>query len=162
MKSRSFALLAATLLCSNPAVAGSAVTSMPVGATVEAACTVSATDLEFGAFSPFDGARDATASIFATCSNGTMFDLSLDAGTGTGATAATRRMTHATSGNLLDYGLYSDPARSEPWGDELKLNTIEGEGDGSTQQLVVYGRIPDPTLAAVGTFSDTITLTVSY
>jgi spore coat protein U-like protein len=156
-----FAVVAA-LLVSPAAFAVESTTTFGVSATVEAACSVTATPLAFGSFSAFAGVTDSTSTVSVTCSNTTPYDVGLDAGVGVGADTTNRLLTHDDTTSTLAYALYSNPGRSVNWGDEVATDTVAGTGDGTTQQHTVFGRIANPTLAKVGAFADTITVTVTY
>ena len=63
----------------------------------------------------------------------------------------------------LGYQLYSDSLHSIVWGDGTSLSAVTpGVGTGSNQSLTVYGRLPTVTGAIPGTYTDTVTVTVTY
>ena len=95
-----------------------------------------------------------------SCTNTTPYTVALNAGTGTGATVAVRKMT--SSAQTLNYSLYQDNARGTVWGQTTGTDTVAGTGNGSAQALTVYGRIPAGQLPTPGSYSDTITATISY
>lgn len=144
------------------ASAQSAQTTMDVSATVVKACVVSATNLAFGNYDPTAAApTDANSSITVTCTPGTSFTVGLNAGTTSGATVNSRKM--ASGSNLLGYALYSDAARTTNWGNTPGTDTPAATTAASTASvLTVYGRIPAQQSAAVGSYTDTVTITVSY
>lgn len=151
----------ASLLVASAANAATETTTFTVGATVVDSCSVSATNLAFGSFDPLLGtALDATSTIDVTCSSGDTYDIGLDAGTATGATVTTRKMT--SGANTLNYALYSDSGRLTNWGNTVGTDTVSGTGTGAAQTLTVYGRIPAQSTAVIGTYSDTITVTITY
>jgi spore coat protein U-like protein len=144
------------------ASAATTTTTFGVTATVSDSCSVTASALGFGTIDPTSGtATDATTTIDVTCSNSTTYDIGLDAGTTSGATVTSRQMDDG-GGNLLDYALYSDSGRTTNWGDTVGTDTVAGTGDGTAQTHTVYGRVPDQPTALVGSYSDTITVTVTY
>ena len=129
------------LLPLGSALASTATNTLSVSATVSAACTVSATNLAFGTYDPLTGTpNDSTSTVNVTCTLTTPYNVGLDAGLGTGATVATRKMTH--SSDLLNYSLYQDAARTQVWGTTIGTNTATGTGTGLAQAFTVYGRIP--------------------
>jgi spore coat protein U-like protein len=132
-----------------------------VTATVLASCTVvGGVPLAFGVVTP-SVQRDGTVTISAVCTVGTPYTLALDAGTGTGATVASRRMT--SGGDTLDYSLYQDASRTTLWGDGTGgTSTRSSTGTGLSQSFTVYGRVPSSAAAAVGSYTDTITVTATY
>ena len=48
------------------------------------------------------------------------------------------------------------------WGNTVGTNTIAGTGSGGSQSYTVYGRVPPQTTPAAATYTDTITVTVTY
>ena len=160
MTARRFLVLA--MLClPAPVLAATATASFTVTATVVASCTLNGgIPLAFGTYTP-GVAKDATTTFTATCTTGTPYALDLSAGSGSGASFATRRMT--SGADTLDYGLYTDAGRTTVWGDGTGgSNTVGSTGTGVTQTFTVYGRIPAAAAATVGTYLDTITVTATY
>lgn len=155
-------LVLLTLLVSAQSVRAQTSTStFTVTATVLPSCTVSGgVPLAFGVVTP-GVQQDGNVQISAICTVGTPYTIGLDAGTGTGATVASRRMT--SGGNTLEYALYQDAARTTPWGDgTVGTSTRSSSGTGLQQAFTVYGRVPSSAAATVGTYSDTITVTATY
>ncbi|MCA0403672.1 MAG: spore coat U domain-containing protein [Proteobacteria bacterium] len=147
------------------AQAATTTTTFAVTATVAAACTVTATPLAFGTFVPANATNlDQTNTISVTCTNGTTYAVGLNAGTSSGATVTTRKMTGTTStSNLLPYELYSNTGRTTNWGNTPGTDTpAASTGTGAVQTLTVYGRIPTNTTAVPDSYSDTITVTVTF
>ena len=150
-----FLLLSAELLR-----AATATTTFNVSLTITASCTVSATALAFGSTGLIAANIDNSSSVTVTCNNSTPYNVGLDAGTGTGATVATRKMT--SGGATVNYTLYQNAGRTTIWGTTIGTDTATGTGNGSAQVLTVYGRVPAQTTPASGSYSDTITVTVTY
>ncbi len=159
-------VLAIGLLATGSAAFGATeTTTFGVSATVADACSVSASALAFGSFDTAvaNTDKDASTTIDVTCSNGTPYDIGLDAGGATGATVSARQMTGGTGTDLLDYALYSDTGRASNWGNTVATDTVAGTGSGVSQVNTVYGRIPSgQATAPTGAYSDTITVTVTY
>jgi len=79
---------------------------------------------------------------------------------GTSSNALT---TLTTLGSVLAYNLYLDSTRLTIWGDGTGgTGTFSGMGTGSDVGTTVYGRIPAGQNVAVGTYSDLITVTVTF
>jgi len=136
-----------------------ATTSFNLTATVQAKCAVSANSLAFGNYT---GAQlDSTTTITATCTNTTPYNVGLNAGTATGATVTTRKMT-GPSGALLNYSLFRDSGRTLNWGNTIGTDTVSGTGNGTAQSITVYGRIPAAQRPTPGSYNDTITVTLTY
>lgn len=128
-------------------------------ATNVKSCTVTASDLNFGAVASLSSNLDVDGSASVTCTNQTPYRVLLDDGlTGTGPTS--RRMT--LGGNHVTYGLYRDAARTLAWGDNSGVNSLSGTGSGNAQTIDIYGRVPPQTIPPAGTYSDTIVITVEY
>lgn len=136
------------------ALAGLAVSAGVAGA---AGCSVSATALAFGSYNPFSAAaNDSTGSLTITCTvSGTSYTVALSSGAGS---YSQRLLTSA--GHTLNYNLYSDTARSVIWGDGVggASSTVAGTAVNQT----IYGRIAAGQNAYVGTYADSITVTVDY
>lgn len=163
MKSRLVAA-SAIVLATTPvvAIAQTSQTTMDISATVVEACAVTATNLAFGTYDPTAlSPVDATSSITVTCTPGTVFSVGLNAGTTAGATVTSREM--ASGSDRLGYGLYQDTARSVNWGNTPGTDTPTAATAGLTASvLTAYGRVPAQQAVAAGSYTDTVTITVSY
>ena len=146
-------------LATVPAAAATASNSFGVTATVQATCTVAATTLSFGSYT--GTAANATSAVSVTCTNATPYTVGLSAGVASGATVTARKMTGPASG-LLSYSLFSDPSRTLNWGQTVGSDTVTGTGNGAVQALTVYGQTPAGQYLAPGTYTDTITATITY
>ncbi len=63
----------------------------------------------------------------------------------------------------VTYGLYKDTDRAQPWGDAATPgSTVAGTGNGATQTLTVYGRVPPQATPSAGVYTDTVVVTVTY
>ena len=123
-------------------------------------CTVSATGVDFGAIGILDFAVDSTGEISVSCPAGVVYTVGLDGGL---ASAGPNGRQLSAGSASLSYGLYKNSARSELWGQQGDAaGPLSGTGSGTTQVLPVYGRIPAQTAPPPGTYTDTITITVSY
>jgi len=157
------AALTACLLLSlaDTSYAASTNTTFTVQATITATCTInSASTLNFGTQGVLAANVDQTSTLQVTCTNTTPYNIGLDAGTGSGATVAVRKLT--SSSNTLNYTLYSYSGRTTVWGNTVSTDTVAGTGNGTGQSYTVYGRIPAQTTPAPGNYTDTITVTVTY
>lgn len=154
----------ALLVPTASALAATTTTTFSPSATVVASCSVTASALNFGNIDPLTNATTATTgttTIDVTCSNGTSYDVGLDAGTATSATVTTRAMTSGS--NTLQYGLFTDANHTTNWGNTVGTDTVTGTGDGTAQPITVYGQIPSgQNTAPTGTYTDTVTVTVTY
>jgi spore coat protein U-like protein len=143
-------------------LAATTTSTFTVSITLVATCTInSASTLNFGnSVGVLSANVDQTSTISVTCSNTTPYNIGLDAGTASGATVTTRKLT--SGGNTVNYALYSDTGRTTNWGNTVSTDTVAATGNGSAQSYTVYGRVPTQTTPAPGTYTDTITVTVTY
>ncbi len=137
--------------------------AMPVRIELVGFCAVSASDLNFGAYasnqaSPILG----QTTLQLQCSPGTVAEIGLDAGTGSGSNTKRRKMELGAGIDQLDYGLYQDPGRTINWGDKSGNDTLEVEATGALQSIPVYGQVPGGQRVRDGDYHDTITVTVIY
>lgn len=147
---------------SGPAFAASTQqTTFKVMADVTASCTIAAADLDFAAYDPAGAAVPGQSSITVHCTNGTTWDVGLNAGVFSGATTSTRKMTGPGS-FALSYGLFTDSAHTTNWGNIVGTDTKSGTGTGADQVLNVYGLIPGTQNVGAGHYEDTITATVTF
>ena len=138
---------------------------LDVAATVTENCIVSAGAMDFGDVDVTSGSHfDATAQLTVKCTSGTEWTASADAGLGTGATVASRKMQDG-SANLLSYGLFTDAGRATSWGASAgeSVGVFTGEGTGANQTKTIYGRVfGGQSSLPAGEYEDTVQVTVSY
>ncbi|MER9295295.1 spore coat U domain-containing protein [Mesorhizobium sp. M0621] len=157
----SIAALAAIML-SGPAFAATATGNMTVRITIQAECKVqTASDLDFGTKGVIDANVDLTSTIGVQCTSGQTYNVGLSAGGGAGATVTARKMTGPAAATI-SYALYRDAARTQNWGITVGTDTVTGTGNGSVQNLTVYGRVPPQATPAAGVYTDTVAITVTY
>lgn len=151
-------------LVAQPAFAATTTSNLGVSADVTSNCAVSTSPIAFGNVDVTSGSNvDGTGGISVTCTSGTAWAASADAGLGTGASLATRKMANAS--NLLNYALYTNSARTTVWGDgaEGATATLSDTGSGAAQSKTIYGRVPSgQTGLPAGEYLDTVTVTVTY
>lgn len=164
MPQRTLAVLFA-LTAASAAIAETKTTNFNVLLTVTKACnfTSAASDVNFGSNLSTATDIDTAGSLRVTCTKGTPFTIGLNAGNGTGATTAARKMKSATAGNTdeVPYVLYRDSGRTENWGDAASPDTLGSAGLGTEQTLQVFGRVPSANFKA-DSYSDVIVATVTY
>lgn len=161
--SRLCLLIAAVGLC-QAGIAATATGPMTVTATVAATCSVGASSLAFpGATSAAIAAGniDANGVVSVNCTTGLPYTVSLNAGAGTGATLAIRKMTAAAL--TLNYTVYTSAARTTVWGDGTTTSlTVPGTGTGASQLIPAYCRIFSGQVVPAATYTDTVNVTVTY
>jgi spore coat protein U-like protein len=162
------AALAAGVLAASLAHAGTTSTTFAVTATVNATCSATATALAFPAYTPGAGAVTGTSTISLKCTNGAQPTVALNPGT-TAGDAFTQRLM-ASGANTLQYNLYTTAGFGTVWGDGTgTTKTVQvpaaSTGLADVLTLTVYGQLPDSATnksAVPGSYSDTITATVTY
>lgn len=123
--------------------------------------------INFGQHPTLDSTLDAQSvgvtagsSFGINCAAATNYSVALNSGLNVGASNQRRMINGA---NFVNYNLYSDSARSTPWGNGSNGgNAVAGVGTGSNQEMVVYGRVPNQTTPALGTYTDTVQVTITW
>lgn len=141
------------------ASASTALGSLSISATVVAACSVTGSPLAFGNYSASQ--VDQTTTLSVLCTSGTTYTIALDAGIGASATTSIRKMTGPASATL-NYTLARDAGHSNNWGNATGTDTAAGTGNGLSQSINVYGRIAAGQLSGTGSYTDTVTVTLTY
>ncbi|UXI67313.1 Csu type fimbrial protein [Tahibacter amnicola] len=162
----SFALVAVvSVIAAAPAIAATTTSTLNVAATVVDSCTAGGATLNFGQFDPRTGsALTGNQNFTVQCTVGTDYTIALNAGTGDGASLAIRKMTGTNTSELLNYALFVDSGRTVIWGDGTDTTEmVSSDGTGSNQVFTVYGTIlGGQTATPVDTYSDAVTITVTY
>ncbi len=133
-----------------------------VSATITKSCTVTATALDFGTVNGFLSANvDQTTALQTTCTSGTAYKIGLD--NGQNAVGTTRRMA-GPAGEYAAYELYRDSNRTLRWGNDTTngTDTVNDSGNGLAKTNTIYGRVAPQATPAPGSYSDTITVNVTY
>jgi spore coat protein U-like protein len=157
------ALTLAMAGASSTATAATATGTLSVTASVSAVCIIGNATLAFGAYNPTSAtAATANTTVTLTCSLGTPYNIGMSVGAGSGATTNLRVMT-ATSGTL-GYKLFRDSGYTLNWGNTVGTDTLSGTSSASSlsNTINIYGQIPAGETAAIGTYTDTVTMTVTY
>lgn len=132
--------------------------TMTVTITVQSTCTVSATTMNFGSYALAQ--LNGTSTISINCSNSVPWSIALSTGSGT---FTTRKMI--SGANSLNYNLYTSAAKTQVWGDGTSGTGVvvgTGTGTGTTQTQTIYGTVPASQSSPISSYSDTITVTLSY
>lgn len=126
---------------------------------LDPSCTITAAPLPFGNVSGLTG-HDATTNLAVQCTLNGAWSIALNGGTVTGNTAD-RQMRLGPGPNTVSYQLYRDSGRTLVWG-ETAGNIVTGTGNGLSQSVPVYGRVPAQAAKPSGTYKDTVTATVTF
>lgn len=148
------------------ALGATAGNSFQVSATVISACTVSGTTLNFGnSIDPLAAATplDTTSTLTVQCTNTTPYAVALSAGANAGGATNFAARAMKSGSHLLGYQLYLESSRSTVWGDGTSSSsTHAGTGSGSNQTVTVFGRVPSLSGVVPGSYTDTVTVTITY
>ena len=125
-------------------------------------CTVTATAVTFGNYDPLAAAsRNRNGRITIRCNGTGTFTVAIS--TGQSGSYTPRYMTSGTTGDQLNYNLYTDAARSLIWGDGSGgTQTVSQPFSNNRVRLTVYGQIPALENIAAGSYTDSITATVTF
>jgi spore coat protein U-like protein len=172
MRKISLSIAVAALFAAGSATAGvsPATGSFKVTADVQGSCIVtSTTDIAFGTYDPSDAnfttPLDKAGSVDVRCVKGMSPTVTLDQGqNGTGTCAApARAMKEATSGELLNYQIYSDSGHATVWGCAAANNVAFTAASSTTATtLTTYGRVPAGQNVGLGSFKDVVTVQVAF
>lgn len=161
MRSRVLAAFGALVALTTGSSATTTTSTFAVQMTITASCVInSASTLNFGTSGVIAAAVNQTSAIQVQCTNTTPYNIGLNAGTATGATVTSRKMTNG--GSTINYSLFSNAGMTTNWGQTVGTDTVSSTGTGAAQSFTVYGQVPAQTTPAAGVYSDTITITVTY
>ncbi len=140
----------------------------PLPAMAALSCSTSAQAVAFGNYDPLSALpTDSTGQVSVTCTNliNLFVNYTVALSTGVSGTYSSRQL--ASGANRLNYNLYTDVTHLLVWGDGTSGTSQISTGFlvvllGTTANHTVYGRIPARQTAAVGSYSDTITVTVTF
>lgn len=130
-------------------------------------CSVSLTDIAFGSYNPYAlSPTDTVGTISVSCSSPDPGNSTMSIAFGPGGSGNVNARAMQADGHPLYYNLYSNAAHTVIWGDDSGGGSsvaanFPAASDG-TIKLSIYGRIPAQQNAWVGTYRDTVTVTVSY
>lgn len=132
--------------------------SLTANATVTPQCSVSSPNtLDFGMIASLASPIDAQTTISLSCSNQLPYTVGLSSASGQSPTA----LQMSNGGKKLNYAVYQNSSRTTGWGN-VAGSWVSGTGTATSQSLTVYGRLPIQTLPPTGTYTDTISVTVTY
>lgn len=146
------------------AVVVTACTTLLLPSPARAACSLGGAAVAFGTYDalsplPFD----TIGSLVFQC-NQKDHNVMITLSHGSGSSFATRRMISGSQ--QLIYNLYRDTGRTIIWGDGSggsQAYLINNPQPNNRDIIVpIFGRIPPGQNVAVGTYSDTITITLSF
>ncbi|WP_345813419.1 spore coat U domain-containing protein [Paraburkholderia sp. PREW-6R] len=124
-------------------------------------CLISATNVAFTSTGVLSSALNATGTVTARCTNGDAFRIALNGGSS--GNVAARQLQRSGGGGTVNYQLYTDSGHTTAWGDGTAGTSMPtGVGSGNAVSITVYGRVPAQSTPMPGSYSDTITATISF
>jgi spore coat protein U-like protein len=150
-------------------LAAAAVFALATGASWAATCSVSAVTLGFGSYNPLAlGHSDTTGNIAVTCEGipGESLAYSIAVSAGGSGSFAARRMRLA-SGAVLNYNIYTTPARNVVWGDSSAGTVTVSDAvrlltRRVTRNYPLFGRTFAGQNVPVGLYTDSIVVTLVF
>jgi spore coat protein U-like protein len=151
------------------ALAATSTADLAVSASISSECVIQAAPtLGFGAYSPI-GANSTTAlngsgNLSVTCTTGsTTPTIALGQGanalTGSSGVVPVRQMANGAS--RLGYYLYQEVGRTTVWGDGVTSKSV-ATPDGLAHIETIYGKVTAGQNLPIGSYSDTVAVTVTF
>ena len=163
LKTLAITALATTALVIGAPMSSSAATSsgtLGVSAVVNASCVVNNATLNFGAYdTALVTDTTGTENIIVTCITGTPYTIGL--ANGSYFSNPNRRLKHSSLNVYLNYQRYKDNALTQLWGN-ANPDWVSGTGTGVSQTYAVYGKINALQNVAAGSYSDNVTITLTF
>jgi len=129
----------------------------------EGACTVSSSSVVFGAYNVFTTSdTSSTGTITYQCGNKD-HDVQISLSTGSSGSYSNRTLKRGSE--PLNYNLYVDAAFATIWGDGTggtDTYTNHNPPNGADVNLTIYGRIIAQQDVSVGSYADTIVVTINF
>ncbi len=149
---------------------------IPTVAMSSGSCNVAVSDVALGVYDVFSTLpTDGTGAVAITCTDdgapgGLNVDVSITlTASAVSGTTANRQMARIGGVERLNYNLFRDAGYTQIWGDtpgvdDLLVNNVKVPKRGSitvTPPVTIYGRIPPGQQVPVGTYADSVVLTIT-
>jgi spore coat protein U-like protein len=148
-------LACGAILAASSAFAQSATSAFTVTATVARTCTVSANNVTLPPYDSTGGTTsEGTTTVNVACTRRTPYSVTL------ASTGNLWQLSPPSGSDRLDYQIFSEASHTTRWNE---ITAVSGTGAGHVpNQHVAYFRVPASQDAGEGTYTDTVTMTVSY
>ena len=124
-------------------------------------CGVSSTPLSFGTYRVSNSSPlDSTAEITLDCNGNRTVNIRISAGSH--GQYAERKMAALGGTDRLAYQVYTDQTRQTPWGNGSQGTQIVTVSIHQTGKVTAYARIPARQQVSAGTYTDQLTVTISF
>jgi len=146
--------------CITSANAATATAPMQITATVDAKCNLTASNMNFANAQP--GSMTTTISGSTTfgveCTKDTSYILSFNMGLYSSGIGGTRRLKHTSKTEYLNYSMRVGATTI----DDMNILAGTGQGFGTVNTQTINGDLTLPGNASTGSYSDTVTVTITY
>jgi len=137
-----------------------------LGNAAHAACGVTTTGINFGAYDVFAAVPSDTAgTVTVACDRNPPTDVTIAIGPSPASGGfQPRQMRHASQADRMNYNLFTSPSMVTVWGDgsagtsTVLLRKVNRNRPVTT---TIYGRIPPGQNVSVGAYSDSVTVTIT-
>jgi len=158
------AWLTAALAVTGTTLAATDTSTLTVQVTIVATCEVQDATMTFSNPGTLTSpVTSGAVNVPIKCTNGQTYKVGF--GTGQNFLNNTRRMRRGTSADYITCGIYKNAGLTNALPNPIFTdpNTyIAGTGNGSTQNVPIYGRIPVQDAPTAGIYTDTVLVTVDY
>lgn len=133
-----------------------------------AACSVSSTAVNFGAYDVFSPAPlDTSGTVTISCDEAPPPDVTIAIGPSAFSGGFfPRRMKHSSRAEFINYNLYTDSTMTVIWGNGTSGTSTVVEDKVKKNEpprvRTIYARIPFGQDVSVGAYSDTLTVTITW
>jgi spore coat protein U domain-containing protein, fimbrial subunit CupE1/2/3/6 len=129
---------------------------------VAAVCTVGNGSLAFGSLLGFAPTTtlNGSGTFSVTCTVSAPYTIALEKGLGPNINSRLMKLSGGSA--TISYQLYQDAGHSTVFGDGTTGSAKGGVGTGAAQLIDVFGQIASQNVAAVGVYSDSITVTAIF
>ncbi len=128
-------------------------------------CAISVTGVDFGAYNVFSGAPlQSTGGITFRCGAGVKTDpVRISLSTGQSGTFFSRALSRGGA-ETLAYNLFTDPARSEIWGDNSSgTSDVPMTPEKNVWiAMTIFAEIPPAQDVSAGSYTDTVTAIINF
>ena len=147
-----------SLSLSSMAIAATVSTTFDVTASVASTCSITnAPDLAFGPYDPTSGTPlDNQTTVTIRCTKNTTYELYIT------PAAGARIMVGSPTADNLNYTLWTDAGRTTSFPSAVTGSTGTATDPTLDIDTIVYGRIAIGQNVAIGTYTQTVTVTVDY
>jgi spore coat protein U-like protein len=144
--------------------AGTATANLSVSVSVDSACTVSTSSLNFSTYAPLGvnatTPDDAQGTVTLVCTTGAVATIGLNGGLH--VTGGQPYLGDGGGAHFVPYAMYQDSSHSTVWGMNGNAMTLAAAPNSNERVFPVYGRIAAGLSAPPGTYNDTVLVSVNF